>query len=470
MLKIKYSFRRRAGLTPTVLFMWCGLFFSLTAGIMSDFAVPWDETEILYELITIAGLLASGVLMDHFRRLALRLVLGGAVLGISASLYIQAAGLAPVAFILLRFGLSPLLVYAFWKAVDIIGRPHSYIPLTFAAFLSYVTLALCQHTQVLVHHFGAVSAVFCFLGAIFLLLVGRPGHRRQAAIPRNTLHRHPPAVPWPKSMLALLGLLLVLNQLFNSFDVIIYRRFPQMAGPDGRIYTVSLLLIGAGYLLGGIVVQKKGLPMLFVVACATVQVFLLVALVPHQAEVTTLVLPFYVLGSACIDLCLILSPILLRPATGRPLRCILGFVLFRVFKLYFIPSFFPEDWQQMPPDRLMIILAILLALAQMLLVLYLWANRRAARLAHMESQKGPPRVAPAPPPALPDSMTPRERDVAHLLLAGKDRNEIAKAMGIAFSTVNKHCVSIYRKTGCSSHLELLNKYGRLQGEDGGDSA
>ncbi len=58
---------------------------------------------------------------------------------------------------------------------------------------------------------------------------------------------------------------------------------------------------------------------------------------------------------------------------------------------------------------------------------------------------------------LPDTsmLTPREKEVLELLLAGKQRNEIATTLYVSENTVKKQITSIYQKLGVSSRNELF---------------
>ncbi|MDR3070950.1 MAG: helix-turn-helix transcriptional regulator [Propionibacteriaceae bacterium] len=56
-------------------------------------------------------------------------------------------------------------------------------------------------------------------------------------------------------------------------------------------------------------------------------------------------------------------------------------------------------------------------------------------------------------------LTARESDVATLLISGKQRKEIAGILYISQGTVNTHCLNIYRKTDCSSPLDLMHLFG-----------
>lgn len=52
-------------------------------------------------------------------------------------------------------------------------------------------------------------------------------------------------------------------------------------------------------------------------------------------------------------------------------------------------------------------------------------------------------------------LTPKETEVCVLLLNGLTMRQISGALGIAYSTVNTYCTSIYRKLGINSKTELL---------------
>lgn len=93
----------------------------------------------------------------------------------------------------------------------------------------------------------------------------------------------------------------------------------------------------------------------------------------------------------------------------------------------------------------------------------------------IELSNGEPALAPAPGvagmPAVPASLgteaavdilaerfglSPRETDVARLLLAGRNRPYIKEALFISVGTVNSHISNIYRKTGVNSQQELIS--------------
>lgn len=94
----------------------------------------------------------------------------------------------------------------------------------------------------------------------------------------------------------------------------------------------------------------------------------------------------------------------------------------------------------------------------------------------------PGRADSAPPPAvgIEDvvdkvaeryALSPREMDVARLLLAGRNRPFIKDALFISTGTVNSHISSIYRKTGVKSQQELISLAERAaRGDDGEGSA
>ncbi len=74
----------------------------------------------------------------------------------------------------------------------------------------------------------------------------------------------------------------------------------------------------------------------------------------------------------------------------------------------------------------------------------------------MKSLRAAPAYAPAPPRAARDlRLTPREEQIARLLCAGKRDVEIARALGIAFSTVRTHLRGLFEKSGASSRTALV---------------
>ena len=62
-------------------------------------------------------------------------------------------------------------------------------------------------------------------------------------------------------------------------------------------------------------------------------------------------------------------------------------------------------------------------------------------------------------------LSPREKEVATLLLRGLSLRQISADIGIAESTAHGYCGSLYRKLGINSKSELFAKFGvRIQGE------
>jgi FixJ family two-component response regulator len=54
-----------------------------------------------------------------------------------------------------------------------------------------------------------------------------------------------------------------------------------------------------------------------------------------------------------------------------------------------------------------------------------------------------------------DSLTPREREVLHMVLAGLTNKAVAKSLGLSRRTVETHRANIMRKTGATSLPELI---------------
>lgn len=446
---------------PTTL-VWIAIFFSIAAAFTSDFAISWGASNVIYELATIAGLIIFAYLQNQLRESAWMLALGGAVFSTVAALCMQAAPalVAPGLFILLRFSLASALVYAFWKLNMLIGLCNSYAPFTLCALIAYSFIAIAQRVQILTPYFSLIYAALCGLAAVFLFF-SRNWPCPQNAQPESDVAEPRLAFPRRRTDVVFLAVLLIAIQFYSSFDIFIFSQLSQSGFEDyGATFPLSIALLGIGYFLSGLVAQRRGLPVLFVMSCTASQFFLLMLSIPANNLWVRVLLPLHTLSSAGIDLCIILFPFALFRRTTSLLQSIAGVVLFRIFKLYLIPSLFPQQWQSLVTNRLVFILAALFALGQMLLIIHLIVMKKNTQLAQLKQQaQGFPayRSAQRSQP-LPASLTPREKEVFELLLAGKDRGDIAGNMGISPSTVNKHCVAIYRKTDCSSHLELLSKY------------
>ncbi|GAB6088513.1 hypothetical protein JCM12856_01060 [Spirochaeta dissipatitropha] len=61
-----------------------------------------------------------------------------------------------------------------------------------------------------------------------------------------------------------------------------------------------------------------------------------------------------------------------------------------------------------------------------------------------------------------EGLSPREQEVALLLLGGKSRSEIAEILHVALPTIKRHTEKIYRKLGVHSRFELLNAVSERQ--------
>ncbi len=62
-------------------------------------------------------------------------------------------------------------------------------------------------------------------------------------------------------------------------------------------------------------------------------------------------------------------------------------------------------------------------------------------------------------------LTPRQKEVAVLLLAAKTRRQIAGELGLSESTVKMHAGELYKKLGINSRTELFQKFGVAQIEE-----
>jgi len=69
---------------------------------------------------------------------------------------------------------------------------------------------------------------------------------------------------------------------------------------------------------------------------------------------------------------------------------------------------------------------------------------------------------PLPPPALPQSLTPAERDVAIAVLDGQSNAQIAAARGTAARTVANQVASLMEKLGVRSRSEAAAMLARIQ--------
>ena len=65
---------------------------------------------------------------------------------------------------------------------------------------------------------------------------------------------------------------------------------------------------------------------------------------------------------------------------------------------------------------------------------------------------GPVRTSPPRPDPV-GALTPRERDVLRLLAGGESNAEIARRLGIAVHTVERHSANLYRKIGARGRTD-----------------
>ena len=81
------------------------------------------------------------------------------------------------------------------------------------------------------------------------------------------------------------------------------------------------------------------------------------------------------------------------------------------------------------------------------------------------SPEDPPIAPEAIPPAVPEDpfaayeLTPRQAEVARLLLQAKTRRQIAGELGLSESTVKTHTAELYKKLGINSRVELFRMFG-----------
>lgn len=67
-------------------------------------------------------------------------------------------------------------------------------------------------------------------------------------------------------------------------------------------------------------------------------------------------------------------------------------------------------------------------------------------------------------------LSPREKEVADLLMQGKSNKQIAYALGISERTVEFHLKNIFEKMNVNSRVEFILKPGKTTGEKSGSPA
>jgi len=74
--------------------------------------------------------------------------------------------------------------------------------------------------------------------------------------------------------------------------------------------------------------------------------------------------------------------------------------------------------------------------------------------ANAEKPKQKPKVNGVNVPELIESLTPRERDIAELVVAGNNNKVIASVLDVTERTVKAHLGSVFKKTGTKDRLQL----------------
>ena len=67
--------------------------------------------------------------------------------------------------------------------------------------------------------------------------------------------------------------------------------------------------------------------------------------------------------------------------------------------------------------------------------------------------------------ALPDALTPAERNVVDAVLRGLSNADIARERGTSVNTISNQLASIFQKLGVHSRLELVRSIGRAKNID-----
>jgi DNA-binding CsgD family transcriptional regulator len=76
------------------------------------------------------------------------------------------------------------------------------------------------------------------------------------------------------------------------------------------------------------------------------------------------------------------------------------------------------------------------------------------------SVASPPVLDGSPPGAI-APLTPREREILALVIAGRTYGEIARALGISEKTVSTHISHLFDKTGTANRVELAGMAERM---------
>ncbi len=129
-----------------------------------------------------------------------------------------------------------------------------------------------------------------------------------------------------------------------------------------------------------------------------------------------------------------------------------------LYKLAYDATYYAYYKKEFPITYLIlgIALAIILAGVTFLVITVFRHNKRLS----LATASQPPAIEPEPKKESVDvsALSTREKEVLHLLLQGKQRNEISKTLYISENTVKKQITSIYQKLEVSSRAELFAKF------------
>lgn len=117
--------------------------------------------------------------------------------------------------------------------------------------------------------------------------------------------------------------------------------------------------------------------------------------------------------------------------------------------------------QAVPFVSMLVLLGVVLILLLLSPYSYrqLFFNAWARQLQAQKKPGGEPAAASAADPFAPYGLTPRQREVAGLLLEAKTRRQIAGELGLSESTVKTHTSELYKKLNINSRAELFRLFG-----------
>ena len=216
-----------------------------------------------------------------------------------------------------------------------------------------------------------------------------------------------------------------------------------------------LLTAGIVYLAYAVLLDRKGWKFVYFLTCSFSGLFLLALLIPTSSEMIRMLIPISDISSNGLEMIVLTAPFIFFVNKKGYRLYAMGFLLLQL--LFEVPQFVAESLMNSSVGRLMTGAAIINSLVLIGLCIVLCYQKSKAQA---EEEKELIMDSLAKSEDLPYEtyrLSNREIQVAELLIRAKSRDEIGLELGLSRGTINTYCSSLYKKTGCSSQVELISK-------------